>query len=120
MAIGWLTDDEGHLKWAGELLGRVVRLEIKNGCPSEVNALVVYANVGTGQRSRRLGLRWLEDRRRLEGCRVPALVYSFESRERLIEECSLLSKGLPGCHFERLPFIKDTLESLLPQMSERG
>ena len=121
MVIGWLTDDRYHMQhWASDVENGVVRLDLRDGCPPDVDVLVIYANVGLGQRSRRFGLRWLESRRRNDRCRVPALVYSFESRERLAEEYALLAAGVPGTHFERLPLNVMDLAERLYQVSEAG
>ena len=69
----------------------------------EIRGLLVCANAGTGQRSRRLGLRWLQQFRRERYCRAPALVYSFETREILAKHFPLLDSKMPGIDYFRLP-----------------
>lgn len=50
------------------------------------------------------GLQWLQRIRREARCLAPALVYSFQCRESLIRQFTLLEEDVPGIGFLRAPF----------------
>lgn len=73
--------------------------------------LIINANSGRNQRSRRLGLEWLKRARRDLGVRASAIVYSFESFEILVKEFSVLDTK--GVSFVRLPVSHDNFTAVV-------
>ena len=88
----------------------------------EVEGLLICANAGRLLRTHRLGLRWLQNFRREKGSTAPALIYSFESRNTLAREFPLVSVGMPGVDYFRLPKWYDVeaqLSSIAPLTHEQ-
>src|ERR1017187_1276423 len=127
MRVCWLTDDIRHPGRLAPELGKVPSKDYSvhsadgvDGADPEADALAVYANAGPGSRSARLGLRAFERWRREYGCRKPALVYSFEDREAMMEEFPLLEVESPGIDFLRLPASKGELAARIGALSVAG
>src|SRR5882724_10768967 len=122
MNIHWVTDSAIHLT----LLG-TTDFEIRVGMggvddvPSSVNdidVVIVYANAGSERRTMHLGLKWLLNFRRETRSDAPAVVYSFESRDVLAREFSVLGPAMPGVRFLRLPFGSSELEGSLKGLTQ--
>jgi hypothetical protein len=123
MRVCWITDDLRHPARLAPGLGEdysTVPADMNDWADPEASVLAVYANAGPGSRSACLGLRALERLRREQNCRKPALVYSFEDRELLMNEFPLLEPESPGIDFLRLPTFKDELAVKVTALSAAG
>jgi hypothetical protein len=69
-----------------------------------IELVVIEACYGSSSHSYRHGLRWLQEFRLRSHIKAPALVYSFETREYLATTCSMMTEGVPGIGFLRIPF----------------
>jgi CheY-like chemotaxis protein len=104
MKIIWLTDDKRHCKTLSKLWPEDSHVwSSLRSFPDGATTLIVYANTGSGRRSKNEGLRWLQRFRRETRSSASALVYSFETRSSLAQEFSFLNEEMPGVRFIRLP-----------------
>jgi len=122
--IYWVNDDRSHpaqLIHTSSL--NVVCVHGPDVFPPEldgIDAAVVHANAGRGRRAGRLGLKWVQGVRRELRSTIPILVYSYEAREGLQKEFSVLNDGIPGIGYLRLPWTPNELESVLTSLPPIG
>lgn len=102
MRILWYGDpkDSEFLAPGAELIPARTQQNLTTASPEVV---VVDAIFGGPAHATRQGLRWLQRLRREKMSAVPALIYSFERREHLATEFSMLAPNMPGIGFIRLP-----------------
>lgn len=120
MNIYWVTDCAIHLNLLGTTdfeigLGGVYDVPIAS---NNIDVVVVYANAGSGRRTMHLGLKWLLEFRREGRSNAPAVIYSFESRDVLVREFSMLEPSVAGVRFLRLPFGSAELEEALKDLAQ--
>src|ERR1044072_1503331 len=119
MKVAWVSADHSHLRARG-VSSCVIVEHLKPGArpTCDAEALGVEAHGGFAQRARHVGLRWLQRFVRETRPRLPALIYSFESREQLGVKFPVLTAGWRGVGFLRLPFtgaeLKRSLDALEP------
>ena len=110
---GWVGDNHSR-----QMLCAGAELIAPDSSPisgSPLTRLVVEANAGP-RRAARSGLFWLQHLRRTTRTLAPALVYSFETREALAKQFSMLAPGMPGIGFIRAPFTRAEFEAELAKL----
>src|ERR1044072_4622876 len=117
MIIHWLTDSMIHLSLLSKRMNsdKIKMLSVDEDMlpAADRHVLIIYANAGSGRRTLRLGLRWLQRFRRETRSTAPSIIYSFEPRDLLARKFSMLDVTSPGTDFLRLPFTSADLKKLL-------
>lgn len=114
MNIGWFS--AGHFDekvfFGAQPKNLIKRLKADEiPVSDECDLFVIDANEGKGQRTRRLGLDWLQKARYQSELLTPAIVYSFESYQELVKDYPVLNTK--GVGFLRLPFPAAALSDFI-------
>jgi len=115
LQIYWFADGDEDKIFVSEVGKGYVNLTAGDDQPTVpgpgVGCLVINANAERSQRTKRKGLRWLQNIRREYGVTAHAIVYSFESFDTLSSEYSILKTK--GVSYIRLPFLPADLNEYL-------
>jgi hypothetical protein len=113
MKIGWITDSKEEIVFLENLNPALAIDFIKNDeeFSAEFDCILINANYGWNKRSNRIGLKKIQKLRRDFFVTAPIIVYSFESFEEIVRQCSILESK--AVKFLRQPFLKEDLITLI-------